>query len=202
MPHSKAGPTVLPTSPQLVSAMADRITPSRHFTAQVRPGPGALASPSGRNRRVPRSLSPAAVRGPPRGREPRTAGVELCVCLAPCTHYIITAKIPFVKALFGEFEGSESEVGRTDEFRGPRDAGDRVSTSLSSGIKKSNRGMSIRSFSPLVRCRLAEHARVRLISMRIPCTFNGRDPGHLGPRATHRPRSVTSPEAVQADSIL
>jgi hypothetical protein len=35
----------------------------------------------------------------------------------------MTDEIPFVKALFGKFEGSESEVGRTDEFRGPRDAG-------------------------------------------------------------------------------
>jgi hypothetical protein len=43
------------------------------------------------------------------------------------------------RPFFGEFEGSESEVGRTDEFRGPRDAGNNVSTSLSSGLKKSNR---------------------------------------------------------------
>src|SRR5271165_685056 len=42
------------------------------------------------------------------------------------------------RPFFGEFEGSESEVGRTDEFRGPRDAGNNVSTSLSSGLKKSN----------------------------------------------------------------
>ena len=95
--------------------------------------------PSGRNRRVPR-ISSRAVPWSPSRRDPRTAGARLCVWLAPCTQSIITAEIPFVKALFGEFEGSESEVGRTDEFRGPRDAGYRVSTSLSSGIEKSNRG--------------------------------------------------------------
>src|SRR4051812_33801020 len=105
MPHSKAGPAVLPTSPELVSAMADRITPSRHFTARVRPGrsrkpqrPQPASSP--------KSL-PGPVRDTPRRRETSPEGGDLCVCLAPCTHYIITAKIPFVKALFGEFEGSE-----------------------------------------------------------------------------------------------
>jgi hypothetical protein len=80
MPHSKAGPTVLPTSPQRVSATADRIAPSRHFTAQVRPGPGALASPSGRNRRVPRSLSPAPCLVLPEGEVPVRQGLN-CVCV-------------------------------------------------------------------------------------------------------------------------
>ena len=62
------------------SAMADRITPSGHFTAQVRPGPGALASSSGRNRRVPRSLSPASCVVLPEGGSPERQRVN-CVCV-------------------------------------------------------------------------------------------------------------------------
>ena len=46
------------------------------------------------------------------------------LCVYDCVHALITDEISLVKALFGEFEGSESGVGRTDEFRGPRDAGE------------------------------------------------------------------------------
>ncbi len=70
---------------------------------------------------------------------PETHGTIHCVCgwlHAPSQSLPIRFRSS--RPFFGEFEGSESEVGRTGEFRGPRDAGNNVSTSLSSGFKKSN----------------------------------------------------------------
>ena len=68
-----------------------------------------------------------------------THGTITCVC---DWHHAPSQSLPIrfrsSRPFFGEFEESESEVGRADEFRGQRDAGNQVSSSLSFGFKKSN----------------------------------------------------------------
>src|SRR5271157_123799 len=77
-----------------------------------------------------------SLRGPPSGRwimllripllQSRTRNTlhdQLCAWLAPCTQSSLSIRFRSSRPFFGEFEETESEVGRTDEFRGPRDAG-------------------------------------------------------------------------------